>query len=105
MAIVILIAQLPSLLGLREIPTTIDNSLDKLFWTLKNIRHTHFLSLAISIVALLVLIFAKVVKAKLQTRRGFRHLAFIPESVRSSSPHERVLTRFAECSEWSACRR
>lgn len=80
--VVIFVSQLIPILGLEHLlsksPAT-ETTLDKLVFVFENLHHTHRLTLWVSLAALSVLILAKMFKAKLAARRGFRWLAYIPE--------------------------
>lgn len=82
--IVIFVAQLIPTLGLERLVDKAhpaDSTLEKASFIIENIRHVHRLTLVVSLVALAILILAKLFKSRLIKRRGFAWLAYVPESV------------------------
>ena len=79
--IVIFVAQLIPTLGLERLVhrRAPDGTIEKFTFVLSNLRNVHRLTLLVSLVALAVLISAKLFKAKLIKRRGFGWLAYVPE--------------------------
>lgn len=63
----------------------VDTVLEKVSFIISNLGHVHKLTLAVSLGALAILVLAKMFKARLVKRRGFKWLAYVPESVHNSS--------------------
>lgn len=79
--IVIFVAQLIPTLGLERLVKSkaADGTVEKFTFIVANIRNVHRLTLLVSLVALTILILAKLFKARLIKRRGFGWLAYVPE--------------------------
>lgn len=65
--------------ALAALPVPIDNTPDKFAWILENLQNAHALTAILSSVALLLLIFARTIKARLMKRKYLRFLAYLPE--------------------------
>ncbi|EFP88393.2 uncharacterized protein PGTG_14477 [Puccinia graminis f. sp. tritici CRL 75-36-700-3] len=82
-AVVIAIEQLPSLLGLaaleKEQAINAEGSIEKLIWTLANLRQSHKLSCLISLTAFLLLLSIRTFKSSKFCRRKFPGLKYLPE--------------------------
>ena len=57
----------------------VDTVLEKVSFLISNIHRVHKLTLAVSLGALTILILAKLFKARLVMRKGFKWLAYVPE--------------------------
>jgi len=82
-AVVIAIEQLPSLLGLAELEKEqgikSEGSIEKLIWTLSNLKQSHQLSCLISLTAFVLLLSIRTFKSSKFCHRKFPGLKYLPE--------------------------
>ncbi|KNZ62904.1 uncharacterized protein VP01_1209g6 [Puccinia sorghi] len=82
-AVVIAIEQLPSLLGLSELEKKqgikSEGSIEKLIWTLSNLKQSHKLSCLISLTAFVLLLSIRTFKSSKFCNRKFPGLKYLPE--------------------------